>query len=194
MSATIDIRPLQAGDEAEWRQLWMAYLAFYETTVCEEVYATTFSRMLTKRDIRPILPSGGEGRPTGGPRAFPCRTATDGGRKTSSICRISSPIQPRAAKASGRKLIEAVYAAADAAGTPSVYWMTQEFNYAGRMLYDRIGTKSRRSSSISGNALEPHVFSQFGKRTRWRCAGSVSGQPVRRLMLSRYGHRRPARP
>ena len=42
----------------------------------------------------------------------------------------------------GRALIEAVYAAADAAGAPSVYWLTQETNYQGRMLYDRIGTKS----------------------------------------------------
>ena len=40
----------------------------------------------------------------------------------------------------GRALIEAVYAAADAAGCPSVYWMTQEFNAEARKLYDRIAT------------------------------------------------------
>ena len=40
----------------------------------------------------------------------------------------------------GRALIEAVYAAADAAGAPSVYWLTQEFNATARRLYDRIGT------------------------------------------------------
>jgi len=39
----------------------------------------------------------------------------------------------------GRALIEAVYAAADANGTPSVYWMTQNFNTNARQLYDRIG-------------------------------------------------------
>ena len=42
----------------------------------------------------------------------------------------------------GRALIEAVYAAADAAGAPSVYWLTQDFNHTARKLYDRIGTKS----------------------------------------------------
>lgn len=42
----------------------------------------------------------------------------------------------------GRALIEAVYAAADAAGAPSVYWLTQDFNHTARQLYDRIGTKS----------------------------------------------------
>jgi len=39
----------------------------------------------------------------------------------------------------GRALIEAVYAAADAAGCPNVYWLTQHFNEAGRRLYDRVG-------------------------------------------------------
>ena len=38
----------------------------------------------------------------------------------------------------GRALIEAVYAAADANGTPSVYWLTQEFNTTARQLYDRV--------------------------------------------------------
>ncbi|MEL6211838.1 MAG: GNAT family N-acetyltransferase, partial [Pseudomonadota bacterium] len=40
------------------------------------------------------------------------------------------------------RLIEAVYAAADAAGSPSVYWLTQHSNTDARTLYDRIGTLS----------------------------------------------------
>jgi len=39
-------------------------------------------------------------------------------------------------------LIEAVYQAADANGTPSVYWLTQDFNTTARQLYDRIGVLS----------------------------------------------------
>ncbi|NNF92000.1 MAG: GNAT family N-acetyltransferase, partial [Boseongicola sp.] len=39
----------------------------------------------------------------------------------------------------GRALIEDVYAKADAAGAPSVYWLTQDFNTQARRLYDRIG-------------------------------------------------------
>lgn len=42
----------------------------------------------------------------------------------------------------GRRLIEAVYAAADANGTPGVYWLTQEFNATARQLYDRIAKVS----------------------------------------------------
>ncbi len=42
----------------------------------------------------------------------------------------------------GRALIEAVYDAADAAGVPTVYWLTQDFNTTARRLYDRIGVKT----------------------------------------------------
>ena len=42
----------------------------------------------------------------------------------------------------GRKLIEAVYAAADAAGAPSVYWLTQDDNQTAQQLYDRIAKKT----------------------------------------------------
>jgi ribosomal protein S18 acetylase RimI-like enzyme len=42
----------------------------------------------------------------------------------------------------GRALIEGVYDAADANGTPSVYWLTQEENTQARKLYDRIAQES----------------------------------------------------
>jgi len=38
----------------------------------------------------------------------------------------------------GRALIEAVYAEADAAGCPAVYWLTQDFNATARRLYGRV--------------------------------------------------------
>ena len=40
----------------------------------------------------------------------------------------------------GRALIEGVYAAAEAAGAPTVYWLTQDFNATARRLYDRVAT------------------------------------------------------
>jgi len=40
----------------------------------------------------------------------------------------------------GRALIETVYAEASAAGSPNVYWLTQDFNKAGRRLYDKVAT------------------------------------------------------
>ena len=40
----------------------------------------------------------------------------------------------------GRALIKAVYHAADANHTPSVYWLTQDINHTARQLYDRVAT------------------------------------------------------
>jgi hypothetical protein len=39
-------------------------------------------------------------------------------------------------------LIEAVYREADARGCTRTYWMTQEFNYRARGLYDQMATKT----------------------------------------------------
>ena len=48
----------------------------------------------------------------------------------------------RRQKGTGRALIEAVYAEADARGCTRTYWTTQEFNYRARSLYDQVATKS----------------------------------------------------
>ena len=53
-------------------------------------------------------------------------------------CKIFMSHPTRVEPARGRALIEAVYAAADANGTPFVYWLTQDFNTQARQLYDRI--------------------------------------------------------
>ena len=41
-------------------------------------------------------------------------------------------------KGIGRALIEAVYEKADEFGASQVYWLTQDFNEAGRRLYDKV--------------------------------------------------------
>jgi len=43
-------------------------------------------------------------------------------------------------KGIGRALIEAVYEKADEHGGSQVYWLTQDFNKAGRALYDKVGS------------------------------------------------------
>lgn len=42
----------------------------------------------------------------------------------------------------GRALIEAVYAEADAAGAPDVYWLTQSFNRPARRLYNQVAKRT----------------------------------------------------
>jgi hypothetical protein len=50
---SLQVRPLLQSDNAEWRRLWTAYLEFYETTVPEEVYATTWQRLFTPGEFEP---------------------------------------------------------------------------------------------------------------------------------------------
>ena len=131
------IRPLAAADEAEWRRLWTGYLEFYESSVSEEVYRTTFARLLGRddHDYHGLIAEQ-DGKPVGLTHYLFHRHCW---RVENVIYLQDLFVDPEARGAgAGRALIEAVYAAGDAAGCPTVYWLTQEFNTTARQLYDRI--------------------------------------------------------
>jgi GNAT superfamily N-acetyltransferase len=131
------IRPLRPEDEADWRKLWSDYLAFYETSVPETVYASTFSRLLGSdpQDFNCLIAEV-DGQPVGLAHYLFHRH----GWKIENVCYLQDLyVAPKTrGTGTGRALIEAVYAAADAAGAPSVYWLTQDFNHTARQLYNRV--------------------------------------------------------
>lgn len=133
------IRPVRPDDEDQWRRLWTEYLAFYDTTVPDEVYDSTFARLLgfDPSDFNGLIAEV-DGRPVGLAHYLFHRHAW----KIEEVCYLQDLYaQPdMRGRGIGRALIEAVYAAADAAKAPSVYWLTQSFNDEARKLYDRIGT------------------------------------------------------
>lgn len=133
------IRPLQSGDKAEWRSLWTGYLTFYETSVSEEVYETTFARLLgdQSEDFHGLVAES-DGRLIGLTHYLFHRHCW----RVENVIYLQDLFVSEAARGTGagRKLIEAVYAAGDAAGCPTVYWLTQDFNETARQLYDRIGS------------------------------------------------------
>ncbi len=135
---TLCIRPLAATDEAEWRRLWKAYLAFYETELPENVYKTTFARLLGKdpQDFSGLIAEL-DGKPVGLAHYLFHRH----GWKIENTCYLQDLYADPEVRGQGigRALIEAVYDKADEAGAPSVYWLTQDFNTVGRRLYDRVG-------------------------------------------------------
>ncbi len=139
--ADLAIRPPTAADEPDWRRLWTGYLTYYETRVEEAVYATTFARLLSGQEgeFRGLLALL-DGRPVGLAHYLFHRHCW----KIEKVCYLQDLFTDPAARGQGvaRALIEAVYAAADAAGSPAVWWLTQEFNTRGRMLYDRVGVKT----------------------------------------------------
>ena len=136
--AVLSVRPVEAGDEAEWRRLWTGYLEFYRTSVAEEVYRTSFARLLSPeaQEFRGLLAIA-DGRPVGLVHFLFHRHMW----RVENTCYLQDLYADPAVRGTGvgRALIEAVYAAADAEGCPSVYWLTQDFNETARRLYDRIG-------------------------------------------------------
>ena len=132
------IRPLRAEDHDQWRPLWTGYLQFYQTSVPDRVYSSTFARLLGSD-----------------PRDFSALVADEGGQllglahylfhrhcwKIEEVCYLQDLYVAPQARGTGlgRALIESVYAQADAAGAPAVYWLTQDFNHQARQLYDRVG-------------------------------------------------------
>ncbi|HKL04427.1 MAG TPA: GNAT family N-acetyltransferase [Roseovarius sp.] len=133
------IRPLQSQDQSAWRALWTAYLEFYETTVPEDVYQTTFARLIDPDHTRQnaLLAVQGET-----PVGLVHYIYHPHNWRIEEVCYLQDLYADPSVRGTGvgRALIEAVYNAADANGTPSVYWMTQDFNAEARKLYDRIAT------------------------------------------------------
>jgi len=138
---SVTIRPLEAGDYDAWYPLWQAYLTFYQSQVAEKVTRHSFNRIVDPAgDMFGFAALNDEEEMVGfvtylfhpftwsiGPRCY--------------LGDLFSLPQERG-KGIGRRLIEAVYDAAREEGAEQVYWMTQEFNYPGRTLYDKVAQKT----------------------------------------------------
>ncbi len=138
---SVVIRPLGAGDEAAWRPLWEAYLAFYDAVRAPEQFALTFRRLTE-----------------GGASAMRGFVAVVDGTLGGIAHAIFHPTcwEPRPTcylqdlytlpglrgRGLGRALIGAVHAEAAREGSARVYWLTAENNYPGRTLYDRVAIRS----------------------------------------------------
>lgn len=135
------LRPVTAGDRAAWDGLWSGYLDYYETQLTPNVYDTAFQRLLSDD---PTTFNGLIAWQGNAPLGLVHWVFHPHMWRPEGVCYLQDLFTASAARGKGvaRALIEAVYADADRRGAPRVYWMTQEFNYAGRMLYDRIGTRT----------------------------------------------------
>ena len=128
---------MRADDRTDWAEMWHDYLVFYESSVADEVYDSTFARLLgdDPQDFNCLIAEI-DGRPVGLTHYLFHRHAW----RVENVCYLQDLFTRPETRGTGvgRALIEAVYAAADAKGAPNVYWLTQEFNTTARLLYDRI--------------------------------------------------------
>jgi len=141
MLRPVTIRTLCADDRPDWAALWHDYLAFYETSVSDAIYDSTFGRLIGDD-----------------PQDFSCFVAEQDGHliglthylfhrhawTLENTCYLQDLYASPNARGTGvgRALIEAVYGAADKQGNGAVYWLTQDFNTKARRLYDRVGTQT----------------------------------------------------
>ena len=136
-SMSFTIRALRPDDRNQWADLWSDYLTFYDSSVEPEVYDTTFERLLgdDPQDFSAFVAQQ-DGRLVGLTHYLFHRHAW----KVENVCYLQDLYARPETRGTGigRALIEAVYRAADANGTPSVYWLTQDFNETARHLYDRV--------------------------------------------------------
>jgi len=136
--AKVRIRPIEDGDQAAWRQLWTAYLSFYESTVPDDVYHHTFARLIgdDSQDFSGMI-ADLDGRAVGLAHFLFHRHCW----KVKDVCYLQDLFVEPGVRGLGvgHALIQSVYDAADAAGARDVYWLTQENNTTARKLYDRMG-------------------------------------------------------
>lgn len=136
----MQVRPLRPEDRAAWQPLWDGYLSFYRARLEPEVTDDVFARLCEERDgmFGLLAVDGDEAVGLAHVVVHPSTWTT--GRYAYLEDLFVAPSGRGTGAA--RQLIAAVYARADAAGAPHVYWHTQEYNAPARSLYDQVATRT----------------------------------------------------
>ena len=144
MNTPLTIRPVAQADRSAWEILWAGYNAFYErsgpTALDPEITRMTWARFFDAYEPVHALVADRDGQLLGLVHYLYHRSTTAIGPN----CYMQDLFTASAARGRGvgRALIEAVYAAARAVGSPRVYWQTHETNATAMRLYDQVAEKS----------------------------------------------------
>lgn len=140
MSDALTIRSAVPADFEQWLPLWEGYNTFYARTVPLEVTRMTWSRFFDAYEPMHAVVAERDGKLLGLVHyLFHRNTAM-----LAPTCYLQDlfTVATTRGQGIGRALIEAVYERAQAAGSPRVYWMTQENNATARKLYDQVAERS----------------------------------------------------
>lgn len=137
---TSTIRPLAAEDRARWNILWQGYLDFYRQALAPEITEYTWNRLLDPAQPLHGLVASDAGTLVG----FTHYVFHPSTWASTTYCYLEDLYVDAACrgKGTGRALIEAVYAAADAQGAQRVYWHTENTNVQAQRLYDSVAKLS----------------------------------------------------
>jgi GNAT superfamily N-acetyltransferase len=136
---TTTIRPLQPEDREVWEELFDAYAAYYKTSVTAEGKAGVWDWIFGAEDFWCDLAML-DGRIVGLCQ-YQLMHRSLSGAKVVYLSDLYVRPDVRGGGV-GRAMIDHVMGFARARGLSNVRWLTQEFNYAGRRLYDSYRPKS----------------------------------------------------
>jgi GNAT superfamily N-acetyltransferase len=139
-STDVVIRPVGAGERADWEPLWLGYETFYKVAIPDETTAVTWARLHDPAEAMGVLGAYVDGRLCGIAHYLfhrSCWTVGD-------YCYLQDLFVAEDVRnlGLGRGLIAAVEERARAAGASRLYWLTHETNADARALYDKLAERS----------------------------------------------------
>ena len=131
---TVHIAPLRKEDHARWIVLAQGYKTFYKTTLTVEQYDNAWQRLLAQDGILGLGASR-DGQMVGIAHYLFHTTVW-----AQNVCYLQDLFVDPLARGQGvaRALIEAVAKNSKDRDAARFYWLTQEHNATGRVLYDKV--------------------------------------------------------
>ncbi|MBC3466204.1 GNAT family N-acetyltransferase [Pseudomonas sp. RW10S2] len=137
--SNVTLRPVTLEDHAAWLPLWQAYLRFYQTTLADEVTATTWQRLLAPSEPTHSALAWVDGKAVGMVNYIYHRS--NWSIENSCYLQDLYVDGEQRGLGIGRQLIEHVYATAKAAGCIKVHWLTHETNATAISLYEQVAER-----------------------------------------------------
>jgi GNAT superfamily N-acetyltransferase len=140
----VKIRAVVKDDFVAWQPLWEGYNAFYgrvgETALPADVTQMTWSRFFDAYEPMHAMVAESSGKLLGLVHFIFHRSTN----QIAPVCYLQDlfTVEEARGRGVGRALINAVCRYAAEAGSPRVYWQTQETNDVARRLYDKVAERS----------------------------------------------------
>lgn len=134
MTSAVTIRAVTPADEAIWRDLWAGYLAYYETSLPEEVTTNTWNRVVGDDPTFHAIVAERDGEIVGFANTV-VHDFTWAIRPAGLLHDLYVRPDVRGGGV-GRALIDHVIEQGRRESWSRVYWMTKEDNATARRLYD----------------------------------------------------------
>ena len=132
---TVNIRSIEARDQARWRELWDGYCRFYEQRLAEDISRHTWGRIMDAASPVHAIVAEREGVVVGMANYI----LHENTWTSTPVCYLEDLYVEPAARGAGvgRQLIDWLVAQMHAQGWARLYWNTKENNYRARGLYDQ---------------------------------------------------------